>query len=345
MKLERQTVYALAIRMLLSCFSLFLFVPTRCYAETASCDAFKREVEAIYNFKPSRLPDAEKRTKSNALDTVWNAVKADPQEYLPCLRSLLNDPQADPFFRFDAGKLLVEQDPSPASKTTLLGGLAVVDLADVPLQQWVQSVAWLGAQGFDVSVHGERWLQYADAHYDLPEHGGITVDRCYGALFIYGSMDEQVATPALTKIAAQKGHVGRDCAVWILAAQATPEALRAIAHLDTEGISPKFLPQITVARTTAPPLTARVPPKVSRDEFIKTLTAYAGGDREPFRKVIQRVPDNEQDAVAVLKPEDLALVRKVRRLRIADANQHAYEDYVSFTIILLKMVWKPELVS
>jgi hypothetical protein len=39
------------------------------------------------------------------------------------------------------------------------------------------------------------------------------------------------------------------------------------------------------------------------------------------------------------------LVRKVRRKMIANANQHAFEFYKTFTDILMTLVWRPELVK
>jgi hypothetical protein len=60
---------------------------------------------------------------------------------------------------------------------------------------------------------------------------------------------------------------------------------------------------------------------------------------------VSKVPDGEKDVVAVLKPEDLPLVKKVRRMVIANANPHAIEYYNSFTSILMTMTWKPELVK
>ena len=61
-------------------------------------------------------------------------------------------------------------------------------------------------------------------------------------------------------------------------------------------------------------------------------------------ELVSAVPDGERDVVAVLKPEDLPLVRKVRRLIISGGNQHSIEYYNSFSKILMTLVWKPELV-
>jgi hypothetical protein len=59
--------------------------------------------------------------------------------------------------------------------------------------------------------------------------------------------------------------------------------------------------------------------------------------------LVGEVPDGEKDVVATLKAEDIPLVRKVRRVIISRANQHAAAYYVSFTQILMTMIWRPEM--
>jgi hypothetical protein len=92
-------------------------------------------------------------------------------------------------------------------------------------------------------------------------------------------------------------------------------------------------------------LKPRAVPKNSRDEFIQAFQELLKGDSRKFRELVLKVPDGEKDLIAVLKPEDLPLVRKVRRMVIASGNPHAIGYYNSFTDILMAFVWKPELVK
>ena len=71
----------------------------------------------------------------------------------------------------------------------------------------------------------------------------------------------------------------------------------------------------------------------------------SGDQPAAIEELERRLRDGEKDVVAVLKPEDLPLVRKVRRVLIAAANPHAAEYYDSFTGILMTFVWRPELVK
>lgn len=192
-----------------------------------SCASFQELIKATYNFKPSKLSEAEQDAKVEAMDRVWNMAKAN-KELLPCLRAALEDPSANQWFRFDGSNLLVELDPSRESKVLQVRSYTGADLDDVNLQVWVETLAQRGAEGFDVSEAGERWLKYPQARYFLPRHGAYEVKAFQGALFIYGSMDESQATPALLKIISQANHPGREHALWILMSQATPESLRAL---------------------------------------------------------------------------------------------------------------------
>ena len=312
-------------------------------AAQSPCEEFARAVKATYNFRPSRLKDeAESNAKSAAMDRFWEMVKGKQKEMLPCLRAALKDPQSDPWFRFDAVNLLVSLDPSPESKAEVVRQYTSVDLTDVNFLYWVPMLARLGAEGFDVSEPGARWLALPEAEYYLPQHGAAKVDKFLGAFFIYGSMGEAQATPALLKIASDAQHPAREQALALLLFQATPESYRAIRAANTVGRSADA--QASLLKLLASPrrLTPREKPKTTREQFLKAFNAYLAGDGEPFADLVSEVPDGERDVVAVLKPEDVPLVRKVRRRMIANANPHAFEFYKVFTDILMTMTWRPD---
>lgn len=93
------------------------------------------------------------------------------------------------------------------------------------------------------------------------------------------------------------------------------------------------------------PITPRAKPKTSRAEFLEAFNEILTGRWEKFIRLVTEVPDGEVDVVAVLRPEDLPLIRNVRRRMVANATPHAIEFYDSFTRILMTMIWKPELVN
>jgi len=308
---------------------------------TDACVDFERTIKSTYDFRPALLSDSERNKKSAAMDKVWTAVKSRQIELLPCLRKALADPQANNWFGFDGSNLLVSLDPSRSSKVEQLRNYSNVNLDDVDLRLWVSTLSQLGAEGFDVSGPGERWLSSSNATYFLPEHGALQVDKFLGAIFIFGSMDETQATPALLRIAGLADHPGREIALSLLLMQATPEAIRGLKSIDQSKLAPRAQAILRDHLDRPQLVTKRESPKTSREQFLKAFTAFVSGDRMPFATLVSQVPDGERDVVAVLKPEDLPLVRKVRRLMIANANQHAAEYYVDFTKIIATLISQP----
>lgn len=309
------------------------------------CTEFRQAIKATYNFKPSRLSEAEKDAKSSDMDRFWALVKAKKGELLPCLRAAVADSKSDAWFRFDGSNLLISLDPSAMSKAEQVRQYTAVDLNDVHLGIWVGVLAQRGAEGFDVSEAAARWLGYPKAEYYLPRHAAYRVNSLMGAFFIYGSMDEAQATPALLKIASDASHPGREAALAILLYQATPEAFQGLKMANKVGRAARAQTALLESLQNPRRVNPRDKSKTSREEFLNAFNAYMKGDEQPFFRLVSKVPDGERDVVAVLKPEDVSLVRKVRRRMIAKANQHAFEFYKSFTDILMTLVWRPELVK
>jgi hypothetical protein len=305
------------------------------------CAGLQRLINETYNFKPSKLNEAEQTAKSNAMDRVWEAVKTERTKLLPCLRAALADPQADPFFLFDGSSLLLSLDPSEESKRTLIRSYALVDLADVDLSIWVGRLALLGAEGFDISQAADKWLRFPDATYYLPQHGAYKVTVDNGAMFLFGSMDEAQATPVLLKIVADKNHPGREIALWALMSQATPEALQALKQIDSRPFSQKAQQSLNALLKGPHLLEPRKNPKNTRAEFVTAFEKLLKGDSAPFAELVSQTPDGEKDVVAVLRPEDVPLVRRVRRRLIAIGNPHAIGFYNDFSLILMTLILKP----
>ena len=327
------------------CVGLMGVIPYATYAQGKDpCAAFQETIKATYNFRPALLPDEAARNKKSAeMDKVWKEVEAKPNESLPCLRKALEDPAADPWFRFDGSNLLVSLQPTDDSKKLQIKNYAATNLEDVHLMVWVGMLARLGAEGFNVSEPGERWLAFPKATYYLPVHGAAKVDKLLGAIFIFGSMDEAEATPVLLKIASSSTHPGREEAISLLLMQATGQAIVGLKSLNQTTLSPAA--QASLQRHLTKPIliVPREKPKTTREQFLKAFNDAARNDWKYFLQLVSEVPDGEKDVVAVMKIEDIPLVRKVRRQMIARANPHAAEYYVSFTQILMTMISRPEM--
>ena len=310
------------------------------------CAEIQKLINSTYNFKPSKLDANERTTKSAAMDAVWEKVTANQKELLPCLRGAINSPTADNFFKFDASNLLFSLDPTDETKKTLIKAYAEVDFDDVDLQYWMPYIARLGFEGFDVSTAGESWLKHPNPFYYLPQHGTLKVDKEIGALIIYGSMDESIATPALVKIASQENNPAREIAARLLMRQSTPEAFRELKKLNQKGLSENTRQNINALLTKPNLLTAREgKPKITRQEYLDAFQKLVDGKPDAFMDLAIKVTDGEKDAIAVMKPEDIPLIRKARRYFAATVNPHSPEWYKSFTDILMALTWKPEIIE
>lgn len=321
--------------------SIALLCSSAALGQATDCTSFQRMVSATYNFRPAKLTEAEKTAKSNEMDRVWDAVKRDPVKLLPCLRSSLAAPGADPFFLFDGSNLLLSLDPSESTKQTLIRSYARVDLADVDASRWVGRLALLAFEGLDISEAADKWLRSPDALYYLPQHGAYKVTIDNGAMFLYGSMDEAFATPALVKIVSDKSHPGRETALWALMNQATPESLQALKQVDPKQFSQEAQGSLKALMQGPTLIEPRKPPKHTRVEFVNAFEKLINGNPKLFFDLVSRTPDGEKDVVAVLKPEDVPLVRKVRRRLIATGSPHMMGYYNDFSSILMTLIWKP----
>ena len=327
------------MRRLIVIFTLLISPCSVAYGQpNQPCADFNQLVKSTYNFRPALLSEAEQTQKSALMDKVWEIVKARKNELIPCLRLALQDPEADAWFRFDGSNLLASLDPSEASNKLQIKSYAATRLDDVDLRVWVTTLVRLAYQGFDVSEPGERWLAYPKARYFLPQHGGYEINMPKGALFIYGSMDEAQATPALQKIVSQTNHPGREIALTILLNENTPESLRIVRSLDISTLPSKSQDKVRDELSHPKVFEPREKPKTTRQEFLDAFNAFLRGNTSLFFALVDKVQDGERDVVATMTTEDLPLLRKMRRRMIAGGSQHAIEFYESFTRIIRTIV-------
>lgn len=308
------------------------------------CDAFQQAIKSTYNFNPAQFSEVQVKHKSVELDAFWNSVRQSRATLVPCLRKALKEHSSDSFFNIDGSMLLVDVDPSPASKALQVRKFIQANLDGTDLEYWVRTMARRGVEGFDVSEAGAKWLSYPNAKYNIALHGGYPVGSFEGAVFIFGSMEEDMATPVLLRIANQVGHPHRQDALLILMSQATLASFRALTQVDVSSHTAEM--QRVIRETLENPrlLKPRAHPKLTREENLRAFQGIVDGDYSAFREMVLKAPDGEVDAVATLKDEDIPLVRRARRASIARCNQHALADFGSFTQILWARTWKPGLI-
>lgn len=318
---------------------LTLAFPSIANAKDA-CTEFRQLTRKLYGFNEQKMTRRQMMAKERELDRFWKVAAARKKDFLPCIRAAAQNPKSNPYMRFDCSNLLVKLDPSVASKAQQVGVYTETDFGIVGAHRFVSVLSLRGTEGFDVSKAAERWLSTPKAHYVIPEHGYFQAGQYEGALFLYGSMKEEQATPALLKIIAQPKHPGREIALSILLRQATPQSTRAVEKLDAGTFSEEAQKGIGAILSRRQFIEPRTPPLISRAEYLAAFTEITKGNTSRFFALVRKVGDGERDAVAVLKPEDLPLVRKVRRIFVRGGNQHSMSFYDDFSNIIMELSYK-----
>lgn len=311
-------------------------------APDATCAELRGMAAKTYDFLPSKVSSKKRDEKSEQMDRFWSYAKAHSAEATPCLRQMLSEPRPGSYFPIDGSSLLVELDPSAASKTIAAALWSAGDLRDIDAQTWVQTLAAYGREGADVSKAGRRWLTEKDAHYFLAKHGGYEVKAYEGAVFLFGSMDEAQARPTLIEIARDRKHPGRATAIWLLHFQSTREATEALRGIPLDGLPAgaregveDHLEAARAPKEAKKP-TGQPPPIFTRAALLDALTKRERDDRAAFDGFATN-PRFGESGARVLLASDEAQVRRLRRKLIARCNQHALDDYIALSMLLMGM--------
>jgi hypothetical protein len=307
--------------------------------QTPTCENLRAKIASAYHFKPSKLNNAEQKVKSEQMDEVWSMVEKN-KALAPCLQTELEKTTDDNWFLFDGSTLLLRVLRTPASRAIHLKALKQVDLVDVDLAEWVRAATSLALDDMDISPVAERWLGLTNPRFAIPIHA-FDVDKATGAAILFFSMNESVATPALVRIANDPKHASRGDAVYMLLDQATPESWNALRKMDISWLSKDKRDTVAKMLADPPRYKPRAIPKTTRESFLTQFRAAANGDFRPFMQRAEEVNDGELDVVAVMKPEDVPLIRKVRRAAWASGNPHLFDLVPYLNRILYTLVWKP----
>ncbi len=307
------------------------------------CGDFRTELTKIYAFRPSRLSSEEMNAKGKEMDAVWTRVDSDPS-LIPCLEQAVEDPAASPSLRYDGSALLVHADPTPAHKAMQAKWWCEADLADTEARAWVESLAGLGAEGYDIREGAIRWMENKGAHYYLAEHGEWNITQDDGAIFLVESMDEKQAFSMLRGALDDPKFPARDLAAMMMCRLGTADSCGYLRTMDLAGIGANGREIISRLRKNPRMIEPRHgKPKVEREAFLAAFRAFVDkGDLDPFMKLAERVGDGERDAVAVLRPEDLPLLHAFRRHLMAKCNPHLIEWDHDLMRILITLNWPKE---
>ena len=201
----------------------------------ADASAFHAKVVALYSFEPHKLTSAQIEAKSRALDGFWEEVKANPKRYLPFLRNELRDAGSSAFFSYDGSKLLLAVSKERDDRALALGAIPRADLRGVQHTDYLRTVHWFAANGFDTTKAAMRVLDYPDFKAFIVQHA-LTLGQNYSLICMLFPMPEANFTGALIerlntedKLESQKSIL---LALWY---SMTPEAKAAAERFMADG--------------------------------------------------------------------------------------------------------------
>ncbi len=141
------------------------FITTFIFGQTLS-----KEVDSIYNFKPSKLSDKEQESKFPPLDKFWQKVKTDTLIYLPQLRLELTQVGHNPFFYYDGSSLLLSISETKSDKELAVQAISKCDLDDISRKIYVSTLNKLAQENIDVTPAAIKILQDDKFSFFIPEH-------------------------------------------------------------------------------------------------------------------------------------------------------------------------------
>jgi len=157
--------------------TLFTFLTSVCFGQS-----LKKEIDDVYNFKPSKLSKAEQQAKFPAMDRFVDLVKSDTAKYLPQLRIELNAVGHNPYFYYDGSALLLYLSKSFADKSLIAKSLVKADLDDLNPEQYTRMLNQLANDGVDVTNAALKILTDDKYSFFLVQHV-FTFDQSYSLAY------------------------------------------------------------------------------------------------------------------------------------------------------------------
>jgi hypothetical protein len=306
------------------------------------CGGFESLYQATYNFRPSRLTGAQSNQKSAQLERFWVEVKAQGRDGVLCLQSLVRRHPEDPYFQYDGATLLYSMDRGAVSLDLIASALQLTDVDEIPLAQFVEFCVQLSASFIDISQMATMFAGGSRVDGRLAEEHS-PLNRLTGSLLLYGSMIPSFADRALTRTLQSPNPIARSTAMQVMAFLRTEENLRQLDSL--------------YHTYALPDSVARVASAMNR---FNILSSSAGGfeSRESIRSALRKIPGRDRaasgvsvdegfiaDAINLLLPDDLSLVRDARRRSVTGANETSLNDFYALTNIINGIIARNNLYS
>lgn len=148
---------------------LFTILSITFWTQTFGQDLSK-QIDEIYNFKPSKLTKNEQETKLPALDKLWNDVKKDTLNLLPLLRKELKSNGHNPFFYYDGAALLLSLTNNKSDKELAVESMSKTDIEDIDRKIYVKTLNSMANEGIIVTKAAIKILTDENYSFFIPQH-------------------------------------------------------------------------------------------------------------------------------------------------------------------------------
>lgn len=145
--------------------------------------SLKKEIDDIYNFKPSKLSKEEQQAKYPAMDKLFNKIKDDTAQYLPQLRNELIASGHNPYFYYDGCALLFTLSDKSSDKDLIAREIVKSDIEDLNPEAYTRMLNQLANGGVDVTSAALKILNDDKFSFFIPQHV-FTFDQGYALTYM-----------------------------------------------------------------------------------------------------------------------------------------------------------------
>ncbi len=168
-----------------------LLIPIACVFAEDPEYLFTKMIKDIYNFKPSNVSDAVRKTKAGEMDRLWSLVESNKGTYLPLLRKELQAQDHNRFFYFDGSMLLLKHSSKKDDLEIAAGAIGKSDLDDIKGYDYFQAVHGIACMNVDVYPAIDNMLNTPDFSMFVTDHF-LKLGQNYSVLYCLLCMEEGV---------------------------------------------------------------------------------------------------------------------------------------------------------
>jgi hypothetical protein len=196
-------------------------------------------VEALYDFHPSTLTDAERTKKSAEMDTFWGEIKGNSDKTLPLLRVELRDAPKGSFFLTDGSELLLSLSKTPEDKQLAADALARTDLRDTQSRIYFFTVHDLACDGVNTTAAALHILDDPAFRVSVPQHAMVLDERMSLMYVLLSMKDDGWVKPAEARFSSEKDANAKLALVFAFSYAQTDEADAELGRIAADNSQPE----------------------------------------------------------------------------------------------------------